>query len=688
MIKNCPGCGREYYDGSKYCSDCGAELLELSTKCRKCGAIIKDHAKFCSSCGTAIALERRLCKNCGEQLSEGDVFCSKCGMSVRESKNSVRGVLSFNGKETKKETTIVDEADANTQLLTKKTYNIIKRYAPITVVVIIFATILSIVAATMFSKYFFNNMFGSGAYTGFDVAFEVFNPEFNGTPPHGYGSLAIFFAFLFTIGLILMNCFSAIISVVQPVLYYKGLLSKKTQKQSEKRIVLTVIIDIVTPLTLGIVFFSILNNTKNFWGRTGRLFDIDSQTEIPRIIGIILLVSIVVRIVYGKVIFPLPLKREGLSAWWNLSSTDYSTESIPTPRARNNTTEIRQVVPSKVDDPIVSINSDSDDVDHRVYKKRQAEYIIDSSHFISKETNPDNEQTQRKNDLFLAQRYQNSDFGYSIYNPIMSSSISESDIYLDHLRTIDGLPLAYLRRGTIVVENLHGIKNVAVDEYQLFLKGKEFKKIYICPFASKTAKNTPQGLFLTDENDISDGNPIINQPKYHFSIKNEKEDSTSKQDQEKPTNTILPLKWHHFLVYFSLWFGSILSFFAGIALITGWIYYGNAELVYSSLEIIEVADKIYAICLFFSSVFSVFVAIQLIRLRPFAPTLLLLLYGFNGFTSFVHGWMTLPSSGTVGAEEAGSVISLFISLIFVVVFIILNKKYYDKRKTLFVNKHE
>ncbi|MGM9523082.1 MAG: hypothetical protein ACI3VU_01530 [Faecousia sp.] len=103
----------------------------------------------------------------------------------------------------------------------------------------------------------------------------------------------------------------------------------------------------------------------------------------------------------------------------------------------------------------------------------------------------------RRDALSAGQRPDASDYGYSPSNPIMTSTIFQSDVYLEKLRTLDGKPLTWERTGSICLQEIHGVENVIVDAYQLLLDGQAYKEIYICPYGHNV-NYVPQGLKLVE----------------------------------------------------------------------------------------------------------------------------------------------------------------------------------------------
>lgn len=103
----------------------------------------------------------------------------------------------------------------------------------------------------------------------------------------------------------------------------------------------------------------------------------------------------------------------------------------------------------------------------------------------------------RRDILFDSQKPEDEDFGYSLSNPVMTSTISSSDRYLQSLRTLDGKPFTWERRGSYCVDNIGGIENVMVDKYQLYLDGEEYAELYLCPYGHSSSY-VPHGLTLAE----------------------------------------------------------------------------------------------------------------------------------------------------------------------------------------------
>ena len=106
------------------------------------------------------------------------------------------------------------------------------------------------------------------------------------------------------------------------------------------------------------------------------------------------------------------------------------------------------------------------------------------------------EKAQRRDVLYDGQKPTQEDYGYSPTNPIMTSSISGSDRYLQKLRTMNGEAFTWVRLGSHCM-TISGVEHVMVDEYQLWLNGNIYAVIYICPYGHQ-GSFVPKGLSLQE----------------------------------------------------------------------------------------------------------------------------------------------------------------------------------------------
>lgn len=102
----------------------------------------------------------------------------------------------------------------------------------------------------------------------------------------------------------------------------------------------------------------------------------------------------------------------------------------------------------------------------------------------------------RRDILFESQRPDEENFGYSMSNPVMTSTVSSSDRYLEKLRTLDGKSFTWERHGAYCV-NIGDVEGIMVDKYQLYLDGEAYTEIFLCPYGHSSSY-VPQGLKLAD----------------------------------------------------------------------------------------------------------------------------------------------------------------------------------------------
>lgn len=108
------------------------------------------------------------------------------------------------------------------------------------------------------------------------------------------------------------------------------------------------------------------------------------------------------------------------------------------------------------------------------------------------------ESAKRRDILFEGQKTDADDYGYSLENPIMTSSVFRSDAYLESLRNLRGEKFTWERLGSYCMPEISGVENVMVDEYQLFVNNEKYAVIYICPYGHSSS-HTPKGMVLSSQ---------------------------------------------------------------------------------------------------------------------------------------------------------------------------------------------
>lgn len=133
-----------------------------------------------------------------------------------------------------------------------------------------------------------------------------------------------------------------------------------------------------------------------------------------------------------------------------------------------------------------------DSIIHSIRNKRSLSFLFD-------DVSPEKLKMRRlrKETIFNSQRPLEDDYGYTTTNPIMTMNIFKSDAYLKKLRTLDGQRFTWERMCSYCMSDINGVENVMVDEYQLFLNGRKYIRVYICPegFDSTYA---PKGMQLIE----------------------------------------------------------------------------------------------------------------------------------------------------------------------------------------------
>ncbi len=95
-----------------------------------------------------------------------------------------------------------------------------------------------------------------------------------------------------------------------------------------------------------------------------------------------------------------------------------------------------------------------------------------------------NKESQPHNEL-------DADFGLVPQKPVYTVGIDEQEKYLKSLRTINGEPIKWCRRGSLSVDGVHGM----VDVYDIYLmSGEEYKTIYVNMYGAYNSALVPKGF--------------------------------------------------------------------------------------------------------------------------------------------------------------------------------------------------
>ncbi len=144
---------------------------------------------------------------------------------------------------------------------------------------------------------------------------------------------------------------------------------------------------------------------------------------------------------------------------------------------------------------------------------------------------------------------------------------------------------------------------------------------------------------------------------------------------------MVPLKWYKFIIYFQLYASGILNLVDALYYFTGNIYGDNAKAVYDVYEEIQFLDKLWGCVLVIVAVFCFKVRQDLANYKINGPKNYLFLTGVVLCGSFMYPLVFYMISGI--SMTSLKFIPLFIYVLAEVIYICLNKKYFDKRKFLF-----
>lgn len=141
----------------------------------------------------------------------------------------------------------------------------------------------------------------------------------------------------------------------------------------------------------------------------------------------------------------------------------------------------------------------------------------------------------------------------------------------------------------------------------------------------------------------------------------------------------MPMKWHKFLIYFSLWAGAVLNVGTAIGYLTGSIY-TDPETVYHTYAGLKTVDLLMSIVILAFAVLLIVTRFALAGFKVNAPKLLLIVYAVYAAVLLLYPLILVGVTGLSYTDLWEPV-----QLISNTVMIFANKVYYDKRASLFVN---
>lgn len=121
---------------------------------------------------------------------------------------------------------------------------------------------------------------------------------------------------------------------------------------------------------------------------------------------------------------------------------------------------------------------------------------------------------QARRDIITSnERPNDTDYGYSEHNPICTSSIKETERYLQRLRSAllpNGAkcPIRCIRNGSVSISKCNGADKVILDIYEVTVPAFKPVILYFCPYAHSTY-HVPRNFQLLNENDPNLKSPNI-----------------------------------------------------------------------------------------------------------------------------------------------------------------------------------
>lgn len=194
------------------------------------------------------------------------------------------------------------------------------------------------------------------------------------------------------------------------------------------------------------------------------------------------------------------------------------------------------------------------------------------------------------------------------------------------------------------------------------------------------------GSNIADNQQPTNNQANYNQPNYSQPDYNQQGYVQPQNYTQPPMYNFQPtMKWYKFLIYFGLFAGAVVNCLNAILYITGLVYgsqYGSSlsEFIYYVSPAMKYVDIIYGIMLIPSAALQIFTRFQLSGFKKNGPKLIIAVYAVELVTSLFY---LIATSLVCGASTFNA--STITSLIVIVVMIILNRIYFNKRKDMFVN---
>lgn len=144
---------------------------------------------------------------------------------------------------------------------------------------------------------------------------------------------------------------------------------------------------------------------------------------------------------------------------------------------------------------------------------------------------------------------------------------------------------------------------------------------------------------------------------------------------------LYPMNWYKFIIYFQLFLNALLNIVSALRYFTGDIYGDDAKAVYSAFKGLQAWDILYGILLVLLAVFALKARRDLAKFKSGAPGVYYALIVANSFLTLIFNYIRLDL-GNIPIDNSTLTRSL-IGIVFSIVYVIFNKKYFDKRDYMF-----
>ena len=142
--------------------------------------------------------------------------------------------------------------------------------------------------------------------------------------------------------------------------------------------------------------------------------------------------------------------------------------------------------------------------------------------------------------------------------------------------------------------------------------------------------------------------------------------------------------WYKFMIWGPLLIFNIFGIIGNIMTMTGAYYFGYADEIYAAFPVLQFFDVLSGGCGIVLGIFVFYTRHRLVNFCKNGPSLLIASYILSAVINFVYTVGTisvLPNTLT----DMSSYSTNLISIVVTIVYICVNKIYFDNRKALFVN---